>query len=328
MMHATIHHQRPHRGLQALGHARQDQRRRAGARRVGGLGDRAALGMGEVVGQPQGDDGENDAERGAPGEAPVGRAGFRVGEVEPVDDEKADDRGDRRSHVADIDRAHRIAHLARRHAHRHDAEDRGEHADRAQDEREDDELHRERAGHRAVQVGEILLAESVGREDDRRDQGDFVRLEHVGRHPGAIADVVADVVRDRRGVARIVLGDAGLDLADQVAADVGRLGVDAAAHAHEKRRQRAAEAEPDQHLHRVFLEDQEDDGRAEQAEADREHARDAAGLERDLHRVLEAGERGVGAAHVTLDREPHPDEAGAVGGADAHQEGDRDSERE
>ena len=94
-------------------------------------------------------------------------------------------------------------------------------------------------------VGEILLAERVGRENDRRDQGDFVRLEHVGRHPGAIADVVADVVRDGGGVARVVLGDSGLDLADQVAADVSRLGVDAAADAHEERRERAAEAEAD-----------------------------------------------------------------------------------
>ena len=74
--------------------------------------------------------------------------------------------------------------------------------------------------------------------------------------------------------------------------------------------------------------DQKDDGRAEQSEADREHARDAAGFERDFHRVLEAGERGVGAAHVALDRQFHSDQARAVGGADAHQEGDGDSERQ
>src|SRR3712207_8432714 len=40
--------------------------------------------------------------------------------------------------------------------------------------------------------------------------------------------VVADVVGDRGGVAGVVLGDALLDLADEVGADVGRLGEDAA----------------------------------------------------------------------------------------------------
>ena len=85
--------------------------------------------------------------------------------------------------------------------------------------------------------------------------------------PGAVADVVADVVGDGGGVARVVLGDALLDLADQVGADVGRLGEDAAADPHEHREQGGAEAETLQHLRRVRPVDQHDDGRAEQAEA-------------------------------------------------------------
>jgi phosphoserine phosphatase len=44
-------------------------------------------------------------------------------------------------------------------------------------------------------------------------------------------------------VARVVLGDAGLDLADEVGADVGRLGVDAATDAGEQRDRRATEPE-------------------------------------------------------------------------------------
>ena len=83
-------------------------------------------------------------------------------------------------------------------------------------------------------------------EDDRGDEGDLVALEQVGGHAGAVADVVADVVGDRRRVARVVLGDAGLDLADEVGADVGGLGEDAAADAQEQGEQRAAEAEPDE----------------------------------------------------------------------------------
>ena len=104
--------------------------------------------------------------------------------------------------------------------------------------------------------------------------------------------------------------------------------IDSAADAHEQRGQRSAESEADQHLHRVLLIDQEDDRGAQQSQTDGEHARDAAGFECEFHRILEAGQRGIGAAHVALDREPHPDEARAVGRADAHQEGDRDAERQ
>ena len=57
--------------------------------------------------------------------------------------------------------------------------------------------------------------------DDRADE----RLEEVGAHAGDVADVVAHVVGDDRRVVRVVLVDARLDLADEVGADVGRLGV-------------------------------------------------------------------------------------------------------
>ena len=49
-------------------------------------------------------------------------------------------------------------------------------------------------------------------------------------------------------VAGIVLGDSGLDLADQVGADVGGLGEDAAAETREDRNQRGAEGERDQRV--------------------------------------------------------------------------------
>ena len=83
-------------------------------------------------------------------------------------------------------------------------------------------------------------------EQHRGDRGHGVGLEQVGRHAGAVADVVADVVGDHGRVARVVLGDAGLDLADEVGADVGGLRVDAAAEPGEDRDERAAEGEPDE----------------------------------------------------------------------------------
>ena len=61
-----------------------------------------------------------------------------------------------------------------------------------------------------------------------------VGLVEVRPHTGDIADVVADVIGDNAEVAWIVLGNAGLDLADEIGADVGRLGEDAAADAGEQ----------------------------------------------------------------------------------------------
>ena len=88
--------------------------------------------------------------------------------------------------------------------------------------------------------------EGRAREQHHRHGGHGVRLEQVGGHPGAVADVVADVVGDHGRVARIVLGDSRLDLADEVGADIGRLRVDAAAETREDGDERASEGEPDQ----------------------------------------------------------------------------------
>ena len=56
-----------------------------------------------------------------------------------------------------------------------------------------------------------------------------VDFEQVGAAAGAVAHVVADEVRDHARVARVVLGDARLNLADEIRSDVGGLGVDTAA---------------------------------------------------------------------------------------------------
>ena len=76
---------------------------------------------------------------------------------------------------------------------------------------------------------------------------------------------------------RIVFGNVRLDLAHQVGADVGRLGVDAAADPHEQGQQGAAEAEAEEDLVGLLAVDDEDQGAAEQAEAVGEHAGDRAG---------------------------------------------------
>ena len=97
-----------------------------------------------------------------------------------------------------------------------------------------------------------MLAESDRAEEHDRDGRDRVGLEQVGGHAGAVADVVAHVVGDDGRVARVVLGDPGLDLADEVGADVGGLRVDAAAEAGEDGDQRATEGEADQLARRLL----------------------------------------------------------------------------
>ena len=168
------------------------------------------------------------------------------------------------------------------------ADDRGEDADRADPQRQ--QQHRSRTA-----PAKKIAASSIGR-DDRHGVG----LEQVGRHAGAVADVVAHVVGDHGRVARVVLGDAGLDLADQVGADVGALGEDAAAEPREDRDQRAAEAERHHRLEHaaqigrrgsVRAQDEVVAGDAEQPEADHQHAGDGARLERDVEPGGEAAAR-------------------------------------
>ena len=155
-------------------------------------------------------------------------------EVVGRDGEAAD-----RQHAADdqalVERAHDRAVGAELDEER--ADDRGHDAGAADAER----IEHRGGEHRLA--GEEDRGEHHGGDDRHR-----IGLEQVGRHAGAVADVVADVVGDGRRVARIVFRNAGLDLADEVGADVGALGEDAAAETGEDRDQRGAERERDQRV--------------------------------------------------------------------------------
>jgi len=179
-----------------------------------------------------------------------------------------------------------------------DADDGGDHADGRDDQRQ----------HQAE------FPESRAAEDQGRDEDHGVGLEEVGCHSRAVAYVVADVVGDGRGVTGIVLGDVLLDLADEIGADVGGLREDAAADAHEHGQQGRTEAEALEHLGSLTGVDEDDQGRTEQTESDREHARDTTGSERDAHRTLLPGVlRGSGHADVAAHCEPHAHVAGDAG---------------
>ena len=203
------------------------------------------------------------------------------------------------------------------------------HHQRADDRRRDRERGQEQRQHDGVVVSEQRP------QEHRRDHGHGVGLEQVGGHAGVVADVVAHVVGDHRRVAGIVLGDAGLDLADQVGADVGGLREDAAAEAGEHRDQRAAEREPDERLGRLEvavglgaaldrIQDAEVRAHAQEPEADDEDARDRAALERDRQRRRKPGLGRLGRAHVRPHRDVHADEARERREHRPDQEPDRD----
>ena len=235
-----------------------------------------------------------------------------VADVQERQGADADDGDDAGGEEATVDRLQGVG-LALLGLHGVDAEDGGDDADGPGGQRE----HEAEGG---VQAGG---REGRDAEDDGGDQGDLVALEEVGGHAGAVAHVVAHVVGDGGGVAGVVLGDARLDLADEVGADVSGLGEDAAADPEEQGEQRATEAEADEDRRAGVLEDGDDDGGAEQAQAHREHAGHAAGAERDPQGVGERVALGGGRrADVAAGGEGHADVAGEAGQERTGDEGD------
>ena len=196
------------------------------------------------------------------------------------------------------------------------ADDAGQDADGGEDQRE----HRARAGERA---GE---ADAQGQGADQRAD---IAFKQVRAHAGHVADVVADVIGDDGGVARVVLGDAGLDLADQVRADVSGLGVDAAAHAGEQGDGACAQGEAGEDLH--ILGEDIDERRAEQTQAHDAHAHDgAAGEGHAQGAVHSAVLGGGGGADVGLGGHVHAHVAGGHGedGADEEAHGGHPADEE
>ena len=158
--------------------------------------------------------------------------------------------------VAAIERMHRVFGLgAVNDAH---ADDAGDQIDRLDDQREENPLDSKNR----IESG----AEDHG-ADILRSGG----FKDVRAAAGAVADIVSDQVGDDGRVARVVLGDSGFDLADQVGAHVGGLGVDAAAKLGEEGDEGSAKSEAYQlvgGLLRVLqsAEDQEEQSDAEQGE--------------------------------------------------------------
>ena len=78
------------------------------------------------------------------------------------------------------------------------------------------------------------------------NQRNRIGFKNVRGHAGAVADVVADIVRDGRGIAGIIFIEALLHLADEVRADIRSFGVNAAAETRKDRDERSAERDADE----------------------------------------------------------------------------------
>ena len=245
------------------------------------------------------------------------------------DEGQADDRQDRRDPVAAVEHVHGVLVLAT--ADEEDGHDRGQQAEAADDEREEDpRLWVGPAGDRGD-------GEHANAQDHRADVLGSGRLEQVRAAAGAVADVVTDEVGDDARVARVILGDARLDLAHEVRADVGGLGVDAAAELGEEGDEGGAEAEADDQEGRLgdgHVADEgavggEDAPHAEQGQGDDEEAGNGAAAHGHLDGLDEAAPRSGRGAHVRLDADVHADDARRhrAGGADEERDGGHDRDR-
>ena len=197
------------------------------------------------------------------------------------------------------------------------SDDRGNHADECDSDREHEQLN---GAYTAGFLGCEAARHRKGGQGNRSNDRAGVRLEEVGTHTGDVADVVADVVGDGGRVAGVVLGDTGFDLADEVGAHIGSLGVDAATDTGEEGDGGGAKAVGRDDLEgRVGLEpfnkDQVHQHQAGEGKAGNREAHHGATAERDregLTRALLCCLCGAGVGHR---RDGH---AGVTGGRRQH----------
>src|SRR5438034_6632584 len=90
---------------------------------------------------------------------------------------------------------------------------------------------------------------------DRAHQTDGVCFENIRSHACAIANVISDIISDHRGVTWIVFLETALDLAHQIRAYIGGLGVNAATQPCEDANETTAKRESHQTPYRSVTSD-------------------------------------------------------------------------
>ncbi len=179
--------------------------------------DRTLAGAGVVLGDPDDQAGDDEAENAADEQVLAGdrHAGDEVADLAPADRVV---RGGARpatdSTPPTIRPLYRPTHDRAVGAELDEerADDRGDDAGAA---------NRERIEHPAdARIG-WFSTKKDRREHHGGDDSHRIGFEQIGRHAGAVTDVITDVIGDGCRVARLVFRNAGFDLADEVGADVG-----------------------------------------------------------------------------------------------------------
>ena len=151
------------------------------------------------------------------------------------------------------------------------------------------------------------------------DNSTDIALKEVGAHTGNVTDIVTDIVSDNSGVTRVILGDACLDLTDEVSTDIGCLGVDTAADTGKQCDRGSTEGEAEENIE--LADNDVQNACAEKTEADNAHAHDRAAGEGDrkslVHTALTSS---VCGADICLGSDIHADVAGKNGEYRAAQE--------
>ena len=276
-------------GLHTHGEPADDVGCGAGERGVGDRLHRPVAGLGVVLGDADKEKRGNDADYAAAQQPPAAlqHVVHRPG--------KAGQRQQGSDVIAAVQRIHRVLIFAAM-DHQH-ADEAGDQVDGVHDQGKENALDAEnRIEGRAQDHGADVF----------RGRG----FEDVRATAGAVAHVVTDQVGDDGGIPRIVFRDAGLHLAHQVSADVGSLGVDAAAKLGKERHQRRAKTKPDQLVGNVLrvlqsAKEVEQAADPEQGEADDHQAGNGAAVQGNLQGAAQAGPGGAGGADVGPDGDEH-----------------------
>ena len=272
---------------------------------LGGESDRPA------AEQPH-DDGHRQEDRGAELECICAVAEGRVAAEQHQRADDGEHHRERHRHVlTGVQLPRQAAAFAATHEER--ADDRRDHAERS----DQDRKHEEPFGSAEV-GGQAVTLEKDGYqqrgEHHRRHDRPCIGLEQVCTHAGHVAHVVAHRVGDGCGVAGIVLGDAGFYLAHEVAAHVGRFGVDAAADAGEQRDRAGTQPKGSHHLEGLVDAEplhpqQVVERNAQQRQTGHSEAHDGPAFERQRQRLGGAHAGRLGRAGVCRGGDAHADEA-------------------
>lgn len=174
-------------------------------------------------------------------------------------------------------------------------------------------------------------AKAVAPQSGRRQDGTAIALIEVGAHSSNVTDVVAHVVGNGGGIARVVFRNVCLHFSHEVGPHIGGLGVDAATNTGEERLRGCAHTEGEHGggngnegcslscIHGVKNNKPYSDVEQSEANDNKAHHRTAA--EGNLQAFIEAGTRTVGSACRSVSGCFHPEEARQTGKETAGEEG-------